>query len=188
MSSVMLTAGEVRALRRYLAIEADQSLPDADRLTVLLEMSRVLAAALDDERPDLDESVALPEFPTRPSDLPDAATLGELLASYHGHLLAVVGSRGPVELMDSFTAQHALAALATAQAVVDTFVSERWQLVRDALASGATVDEVGAALGGLEVDEVAAGLTSWADREHRAGGLSLDDYDAVIALIAGGAR
>lgn len=40
----MLTAGEVRALRRHLAVEADESLADADRLTVLLELSRVLAA------------------------------------------------------------------------------------------------------------------------------------------------
>ena len=65
---------------------------------------------------------------------------------------------------------------------------ERWPLVRDGLVGGATADDVGAALGGLEVDEVAAGLTSWADRAHRSGGLSLDDYDAVIALIAGGAQ
>ena len=72
--------------------------------------------------------------------------------------------------------------------VVDTFVAERWPLVRDALARGVETLAVGGALGGLEVDEVAAGLTSWADRAHRSGGLSLDDYDAVIALIAGGAR
>ena len=65
---------------------------------------------------------------------------------------------------------------------------ERWPLVRDGLVGGATADDVAAALGGLEVHEVAAGLTSWADRAHRAGALTLDDYDAVIALIAGGAR
>ena len=90
---------------------------------------------------------------------------------------------------EDYDARHALAALALGQAIVDTFARERWPLVRDVLEGGGTANDAGAALGGLEVDEIAAeGLTSWAEREHRAGVLSLDDYDVVLELIVGSAR
>ena len=133
-------------------------------------------------------SALIPAFPTRPADVPEAATVRELLDAYHWHLALAVGGRSARSAPDGLHARHAVAALAIGQVVVDTFVAERWPLVRDALARGVETLAVGGALGGLEVDEVAAGLTSWADRAHRSGGLSLDDYDAVIALIAGGAR
>ena len=76
---------------------------------------------------------------------------------------------------------------ALGQAVVDTFGNERWPLVRRALTFGADTGEVAAALG-LDVDEVAAGLVSWAWREHAAGRLDTGGYDAVVALAAWGAR
>jgi hypothetical protein len=120
--------------------------------------------------------------------MPDA-TVDELFDAYARHVYAAVALRGR-EPATELLARHAIGALALAQAIIDTFVSERWWLVRDGLAGGATAGEVGVALGGLEVSEVAAGLSSWADRQHRAGVLSLEDYDAVLALIAdaGGAR
>ena len=133
-------------------------------------------------------SALIPAFPTRPADVPEAATVRELLDAYHWHLALAVGGRSARSAPDGLHARHAVAALAIGQVVVDTFVAERWPLVRDALARGTEVPAVGDALGGLEVDEVAAGLTSWAQRQHRAGALSLDDYDTVIELIAGGAR
>ena len=128
-------------------------------------------------------SAAGPPFPTRPDEVPAAATVAELLAAYQRHLFLAVTARAAQD----HDARHAVAALALGQAIVDTFARERWPLVRDVLEGGGTADDAGAALGGLEVDEIAAGLTSWADREHRAGVLSLDDYDAVIELIDGSA-
>lgn len=127
----------------------------------------------------------LPAFPTHPADLPSLATIDELLGAYHQHMFAVVAGRSGAEVELS---RHALAALAIGQAVIDTFIGERWPLVRDVLVDGGTADEVGGALGGLEVQEVAAGLASWADRERRAGVLSLDEYDGLLELISGGAR
>ena len=136
--------------------------------------------------PREDQPVVLPEFPTRPSDLPELATVDELVEAYHHHLLIVVGGRD--RPADEFTTRHALAALAIGQAIVDTFLGERWHLVHDGLIGGATVDELGGALGGLEVVEIATGLVSWASRQHEAGLLSLEEYAAVVALISGGAR
>jgi hypothetical protein len=127
---------------------------------------------------------AVPPLPTRPDEVTADATVAELLAAYQRHLALAVMARAAAD----HDARHALAALAVGQAIVDSFAVERWPLVRDALEGGATADDAGAALGGLEVDEISAGLTSWAQREHRAGGLSLDDYDAVIELLEGGAR
>lgn len=133
-------------------------------------------------------SAPFPPFPTRPDEVPADATVADLLDAYQGHLVAVAAgwSRAPQAMGP--LARHVVAPLAIAQAILDAFTVERWPPVRGGLAAGATVTEVGTAMGGLEVDEIAAGLGSWADRQHRAGALSLDDYDAVIALVAGGAR
>jgi hypothetical protein len=132
-------------------------------------------------------AASIPPFPTRSDEMPDA-TVDQLFDAYSRHLIAAVALRAsdPAHLL----AAHAVAALAIEQAIVDTFVTERWWLVRDGLAGGATAEEVGVALGGLEVSQVAAGLGSWADRQHRAGELSDVEHDAVLALItyAGGAR
>ena len=138
--------------------------------------------------PREDRPIQLPAFPSALADVPDAATVNELLTAYFWHLALSVGGRGTSAAPDALHARHAIAALVIAQAVIDTFVSERWPLVRDALSRGASADDVGVALGGLEVDEVAAGLTSWADREHRGGRLTLDEVGAVVELVAGGAR
>jgi hypothetical protein len=128
----------------------------------------------------------IPQFPTRPNEVPDEATVTELFDAYSWHLALAVGGRSTEAAPDGLHARHAVAAIA--QAVIDTFADERWPLVRDALTRGATAETVGGALGGLEVAEIAAGLRSWVDRENQAGRLSLDDYDAVVALAAGGAR
>jgi hypothetical protein len=130
----------------------------------------------------------IPEFPATPNEVPDEAAVDELLDAYERHLALAVGGRSRAAGPDQLHARHAVAALVIATVIVEAFVAERWPLVRDALAHGTDARAVGDALGGLEVSEVAAGLTSWADREHRAGLLSLDDYDAVLALIAGGAQ
>lgn len=130
----------------------------------------------------------IPRFPIRPDEVPAEAAVIELFDAYHWHLALAVGGRSAVAAPDGLHARHAVAALVIAEAIIETFVVERWPLVRDALARGANAGVVGDALGGLDVAEIAAGLTSWADREHRIGQLSLDDYDAVLALIAGETR
>jgi hypothetical protein len=105
-------------------------------------------------------SVSIPEFPTRPADVPEAATVRDLLDAYQWHLALAVGGRSARSAPDGLHARHAVAALAIGQVVVDTFVDERWPLVPDALARGVEAGAVGGALGGLEVSEVAAGLCS----------------------------
>lgn len=131
----------------------------------------------------------IPALPQRPADVPDDVVVDELLDAYQRHLFTVTLDRpGTPGLSDEQVARHALAALALGQAVVDTFAAERWPLVRRGLAHGATRAQIGAALGGLEVDEIAAGLASWADREHDEGRLAEVDWIDVRDLAAGGAR
>lgn len=106
-------------------------------------------------------------------------TVPSLYAAYSGHLAAVADTRhgGPD------VAHRALKALAFATVIVESLAVERWPLVRRALAAGATVTELSVALGGLEPDEVAAGLGSWGDRQLRAGALSRTEHADVLALV-----
>jgi hypothetical protein len=80
-------------------------------------------------------AATIPPFPTRPEEMPDA-TVDELFDAYERHLLAAVALRNR-EAAAELLATHAVAALAIAQAIVDTFVAERWWLVRDGLAGAA---------------------------------------------------
>ena len=99
-------------------------------------------------------------LPRRPADLDPLATLVDLIDTYQRRLVALTAVRlGNAAMTRDDIAGLALAALATAHAVIDDLFVERWTLVRDALASGASVVEVGSAMGGLEADEVAAGLS-----------------------------
>jgi len=61
-------------------------------------------------------------------------------------------------------AAHAVAALATGQAVVADLHDERWPILRDGLVHGAGHDELSAAMD-LDLSELAAGLAAWADRQ-----------------------
>lgn len=79
---------------------------------------------------------------------------------------------------------HAVAALATQHALAERVLYSRWCNVRDALTFGATPEQVAAAMG-LDVDEVALGLRSWADGQHRQQLITADEHDAVLALVAG---
>ena len=63
----------------------------------------------------------------------------------------------------------------------------RWVTVAEALACGAPLAHVAAALG-LEPDEVAAGLGSWVDGQHQHGSLSAAARDEVRALLGEVAR
>ena len=99
-------------------------------------------------------------LPRRPTDLDPRATLVDLIDAYQRLLVTLTAVRlGNAAMARDDVAGLALAALATAHAVVDDLFVERWTLVREALRSGASVAEVGTAMGGLEADEVAAGLS-----------------------------
>jgi hypothetical protein len=106
-----------------------------------------------------------------PGDEPGPdASLVDLLSTYHRHVLLLVAARtGRHPLPPEQVVHHALVALTIAHAVIDDLGTERWPIIRDALAHGATPEQVGAATGGLEPDELAAGLAAWASQaeEHR---------------------
>jgi hypothetical protein len=84
-------------------------------------------------------------------------------------------------------ARHALAALATAEAAVEQLREGRWVSCRDALAHGATLDEVAAAAG-LDVDALIAGMTEWAARQYEHGLMDAAAHAEVLTLLLGGAR
>lgn len=120
-------------------------------------------------------------LPGGPTDVDADATTAELLARYHRHLTplaaAPVTSSPAPQLVD-----HALAALAVSEAIVEGLHRERWRVAVDALRLGASVAEVGAAMAGLDAVEVTVGLTTWADQQHREGLLTADEHAAVVAL------
>ena len=129
-----------------------------------------------------------PFMPSTPADVP-VVSLDVVLATYQHHMVVLTAARAAVDRRPAGdVGRRASAALALGQALVDDPTEERWPVVRDGLLYGATVEQVGAALGGLEVDEVRAGLTSWADRQFRGGALTLAEYDAVLILTTDGAR
>ena len=108
-----------------------------------------------------------------------------LLASldgYHRHVLQLAVARAGGALSSDQIVRHALAALSIAHAAVDDLSVERWPIVVDALTHGATLAQVGTATGGLESDELAVGLTIWADRQIAAGQLDPVSRTALVGL------
>src|SRR5438874_1414598 len=100
--------------------------------------------------------------------------LHDLLAGYDQHVAALVRARhglGKPEPAYRLRAD-ALDALAYGQALTDRLMAMRWVTVADALASGAPIAHVAAALG-LDITEVAAGLRSWADGQHQYASMSM---------------
>ena len=126
-------------------------------------------------------------WPERPDDLDPQVSPLLLLGVYQRHLLVLAAARsGSSPELPATTAARAVAALAIAHAVVADLSEERWPIVRDALVHGASRAQVSAATGGLEADELAAGLTAWADRRLGAGRMGGAEHRAVLALV--GAR
>ncbi len=101
----------------------------------------------------------------------ESASLVVLLDIYHRHVLQLAAARVGGALSSDQVVRHALAALGIAHAVVDDLFVERWPIVADALTHGATLAQLGTATGGLEPDELAVGLTAWADRQIATGQL-----------------
>lgn len=126
---------------------------------------------------------------TRPHDL-DGVSLRELLDAWHRHTGALVDARHGLGDPQPATrlAGHALDALAVGESVASRLTNTRWATVVDALTYGATLDHAAAAMG-LERDEVATGLRSWADGQLRERLMAPAQHDDVLALLAqGGAQ
>lgn len=132
---------------------------------------------------------------TRPRDLLRVSPR-DLLDSWFETLAFLVDARYGIGAprTDTTLRGDALTHLAASHALAERVLAGRWASARDALALGATVDDVAAAMG-LDVDEVTVGLGAWADgqRELRASfprlGMSDDEHAAALALVAdGGSR
>lgn len=80
---------------------------------------------------------------------------------------------------------NALVVLAAARVLLDELGRKRWEWVRDALTFGGQLPDVAHVLG-LEVDETAARLRSWAWRQHDAGSLDDTEYAEILALVDDG--
>ena len=127
----------------------------------------------------------MPDTPLHPDDLPDTVPLGRLLDGYLDHARRVAGARAHVQLQaltPTDVARHALAGLVCAGALAARVATGRWHLAHEALAHGATLDDLATAAG-LDPDEIHAGLTSWADTQHTHGRLTDDEHNAVLALL-----
>ncbi len=119
---------------------------------------------------------SVPDAPLRPDDLPDTVSLGQLLDGYLDHSRRVV--RAHVEFQSQTpadVARYALAGLVCAGVLADRVATGRWELAREALTHGATVDDLATAAG-LDPDEVQAGLASWADTERAHGRLTENEH------------
>ncbi len=123
------------------------------------------------------------EFPTSPADIPYDADLAVLVKRYHEHAWALTGQRryGPQPVSE--LAAHAVAALAVQHVIADRVLYGRWINVGDALAFGATVEQVAKAMG-LDEDEVRGGLGRWVDGMVRVGHFSPAQRDAVLDLLS----
>ena len=123
--------------------------------------------------------------PTRPDAMPHTTSLRELAERYHEHVLPLIEHRHKiVVLSDAQRGAHAVAALVSSHALSERALHPRWSIAVDALSAGATVDAVGAAMGGLAPDELRAGLRRWADGQHHEGLLTEQRRRQVRALVS----
>ncbi len=131
-------------------------------------------------------------FPTRPGDVPLNVPLRDLVVTYDRHALRIVEHRHGLgrPLTTEQRLDHALAALACQHALAERALQSRWSIATDALAAGASLDTVGAAMGGMEADLVSHVLRWWVDYQHQEGLMDDARRDEVLRLAAGqgGAR
>ena len=130
--------------------------------------------------------------PTRPGDIPHNVPLWELCVTYDHHALRIVEHRHGIgrPLTTERRLGHALAALAYQHALAERALHSRWSIATDALAAGATLRQVGAAMGGIDADRVHYTLRWWVDVQHQEGLMDDARRDEVLRLAdgQGGAR
>lgn len=121
--------------------------------------------------------------PRTPADVPVMVHLGALADELAAHTMALVDHRhGLVPLTGERYVAHNLAALAYCTALGDRLLGGRWVHAREALAAGATVGQVAAAMG-MEPDELCAGLVEWAEGQCWHGLITHADHAEVLALV-----
>ena len=120
-------------------------------------------------------------LPTRPGDIPHSILLRGLAVAYDRHALRIVEHRHGIgrPLTTERRLGHALAALAYQHALAERVLYSRCSIATDALAAGASLDTVGAAMGGLEVRFA---LIRWAHWQHREGLMDDARRDEVLRL------
>lgn len=132
-----------------------------------------------------------PPCPRTPRDVPDPfpyADFATAVAEHRGRLVDARHGLGDPQPADQVVT-HAVAALATAHALAERVLWARWCDARDALAHGASVDDVARAME-LSRSAVRAGLRGWADGQQRLnahygdGGFTPAEADEVRALVA----
>ena len=129
-----------------------------------------------------------PAMPSQPFDIDEFVPLAELLAAAERHEWAVVAAGcGAERLAAREVADHAIAALALSMAAVIRLQQARGVTIRDALAHGASLEEVAAALS-YTPEEAVDDLDDWADAQVRVGAMDGVDRDRVRVLVAPGGR
>ena len=131
--------------------------------------------------------------PTRPGDIPDNVTLRELADGYAFHVQPLIEHR--YDIGDPLTTEqrlaHAIAALAYQHALAERALHSQWSIATDALAAGASLDTVSAAMGWPHTGHrVSDALRWWASDQHWQGLMDVARRDEVLRLAAGqgGAR
>ncbi|HEX2296977.1 MAG TPA: hypothetical protein VHH34_00415 [Pseudonocardiaceae bacterium] len=121
--------------------------------------------------------------PTRPGGIPHSMLLGDLAEHAQRHAAALFDHRlGITSLGDTERGGHALAELAYTAALSERALHGRWVVVCEALDAGKNHEQVAAAMN-LDVDELRAGLRSWARNQLRQGLIDADRHAEVLALL-----
>lgn len=120
--------------------------------------------------------------PTRPGEIPDSlglVDLAELGMRYYDQLYREVFCPGPGH---AERGMYCLATLACQTALSERTLHSRWWIACEALGAGKSRGEVAAAIG-LDVEELCAGLRSWARNQLRQGLIDDARHAQVLALL-----
>lgn len=122
--------------------------------------------------------------PRTPADVPEETGLVALAEAVLAHSMALLDHRYGISdpLPAGEFVGHVLAELAISAVLADRVTRGRWVLVRDALAAGATVEQVAAAIG-ADVAGIRIGLGLWASNQRRFNLITDEQHEAVRALL-----
>jgi len=121
----------------------------------------------------------------RPGDVRHDVPLARVAHLYSDHVLTLAQHRhNLITLTLSEVAERALTALAYGGALTERVESRRWSTAAHALAAGASLDTVGAAMGDLGSADVRYSLRRWASDQHRQGLMNDARRDEVLRLAA----
>ncbi len=123
-------------------------------------------------------------YPTSPFDVCHEVDLVELAERYTDHRFCVYRHRYDVAPLPAGEfAEHCLGALVYQAVLADRASAGRWVYAVDALAAGATDEQVASAMGIATCEGLHAGLAGWAEGQPRAGLMTAARYVEVLELI-----